>query len=195
MSKELIVTPFMKEVAKDNKGIGILTMGCVQFLELTTPGSFARWMEEEKADTAPLETYNEAAKAGKIRVMPFLDVDRATGMVQGHEGRHRVAALIAANGTEVQVAICLRDKGYKQYYEQPFIDESSSPKQFYKRFLGIRDVPPRFLGQFKTSSVRIQPINSSDWEPFYTRQQTEMASVPGPKLLRPVSDFYRKKGS
>lgn len=195
MSKELIVTPHMKEVAEDNKGIGILTMGCVQFLELTTPGSFARWIEEEKADTAPLEVYNEAAKAGKIRVMPFLDVDRATGMVQGHEGRHRVAALIEAGGTEVQVAICLRDKGYKQYYEQPFISDLSNPKQFYKRFLGIKDIPPRFLGQFKSASIRIQPINASDWEPFYTKQQTEMASVPGQRYPRPVSDFKRKKDS
>lgn len=193
MTKELIVTHAMREVAKDNKCIGILTMGSIQFLELTTPGSFAKWIEEEKADTAPLEVYNEAAQAGKIRVMPFLDVDKATGTVHGHEGRHRCAALIDAGGTEIQVAICLRDKGYKQYYEQPFIDEYSNPKQFYKRFLGIQDVPARFLGQFKSTSVRVKPIAAGDWEPFYTKQQTEMPVTVGAKVMRPVSDFKRKK--
>lgn len=195
MTKELIVTPSMKEVAKDNKCIGILTMGTIQFLELTTPGSFARWMEEEKADTAPLETYNEAAKAGKTRIMPFLDVDRATGTVHGHEGRHRCAALIEAGGTEIQVAICLRDKGYKQYYEQPFIDQMSNPKQFYKRFLGVQDLPARFLGQFKSANVRIKPISAGDWEPFYSKSQTDMPETVGAKMMRPVSDFYPKKGS
>lgn len=193
MTKELIVTHRMKEMAQDNKGIGILTMGTIQFLELTTPGSFARWMEEEKADTAPLETYNEAAKAGKIIVMPFLDVDIETGTVHGHEGRHRCAALIEAGGTELQVAITLRRKGYKEYYEQPFINEYSNPKQFYKRFLGIQDVPARFLGQFKSTSVRVKPIAAGDWEPFYTKQQTEMPVTVGAKVMRPVSDFKRKK--
>jgi hypothetical protein len=185
----------MKEVAQDNKCIGILTMGTIQFLELTTPGSFARWMDEEAKDTAPLEAYNEAAKAGKIRVMPFLDVDRDTGTVQAHEGRHRCAALINAGGTEIQVAICIRVKGYKTYYEQPFIDQMSNPKQFYKRYLGVKDIPARFLGQFKSSSVRVQPIKPGDWEPFYPKSQTELPVTAGRPYPRPVSDFYRKKGS
>lgn len=193
MTKQLLVTQHQKEVAIDNKAIGILTMGCFQFLDLTVKGSFSTWIDDEGPSIGQLDSYNEASRAGKIRIMPFLDVDRATGTVQGHEGRHRVASVVAAGGNEVQVAIVLRDKGYKQYYETPFIDEMSNPKQFYKRYLGIKDVPPRFLGQFKSSSVRIQPIKAGDWEPFYTKSQTELPVTAGRKHPRPVSDFYKKK--
>lgn len=192
--KTLLVTPRQKENAEGNKAIGILTMGCIQFLELTVPGSFSVWMSEQE-NIGELQSYNEASKAGRIGIMPFLDVDIDTGTVQGHEGRHRAAAVLNAGGSDFPVAICLRRKGYKEYYEQPFIDNLRHPKMYYKRYLGINDIPARFLGQFKSSSVRIKPIATGDWEPFYSKSQTELPEITAAMLSpQPVSDLYKKKG-
>jgi hypothetical protein len=207
MEKELLVTDGLKSNAKGNKAIGILTMGCFQFLELTVRGTVSHFIGTEKKQYEktkgtdsenglfPLAQYNEWVRQREIRVMPFLRVDKTTGMVNAHEGRHRAAAVLEAGGHELQVAIILADRGYAEYYEEPFIEDYSNPKQFFKRYLGIQDVPARFLGQFDSSFVRVKPLKPGDWEPFYTKQQTEMPVTAGTPYPRPVSDFYKRKGA
>lgn len=86
--------------------------------------------------------------------MPWLDVSFDSdkdGKIVGHEGRHRAAALIAEgwrNEPIMPCAIILMGKGkWKEYYAEEWEPKHS------KRYLGINDIPTRFLGQFDGHAV------------------------------------------
>lgn len=160
-SQGLIVTPRHREVAKDNKAIGILMMDPREFLSLTVDRDVDVWLEKEKNNTYSLEQYNEWARTGKNIVMPFLDVKRHEGKVIEHEGRHRAAACINAHVDLMPVAITLVDDKTlgKIYYE--YVEPR---EDFKKRYLNANDLPPSFKGQFRPAKVA---VHLRHFEEFY----------------------------
>ena len=89
------------------------------FLSLTLPDElFEQW------DAAELEGSKEfypldIEKLRSQEQTPFLEIDETTGRVEGHEGRHRMRALLAAGVTEVPIAVIdnrtKNTKDYKKY--------------------------------------------------------------------------------
>jgi hypothetical protein len=171
--KELIVTNAHRDVAIDNKSCGIIQMPPEAFLSLTVQGTVDRWVEEQRAEGSvfSLDQYNAWASAGKIRVMPFLEVETTTKKVVGHEGRHRAIACVDAGLVLMPVAVILRKNGTKTYYEHPFIDDRTHPTPFKKRYMGIKDVPSVFIGQFNATSVR---ADLRKWDGFYSEKETKL---------------------
>lgn len=186
MTTGLLITENMKEQAKDDKFIGLLTIDVLDFLSLIVSGDPVLWTMQEKKDetTLSLEMYNEYIRRGKIKVLPYLSVDMHTGVVLGHEGRHRAASLLERRIPEMQVALSLRDHGYLTYYVQPDIDDPANPKRWAKRYLGVQDIPGRFLGQYnKSESVR---VDKKSFRSFYTEKETTLASGGPLNLVRKV---------
>lgn len=168
--KKLVVTQRMLDLAESEKGCGILQMDPYDFLRLTISTSVERWIEEETI--VDLESYNDAARSGRIMIMPFLDVDMDSGKVQGHEGRHRAASLILAGGKVLDVAIYLRKNGHKFYYSQPYGDDYNHPKTYWKKYVSTSDVPKVFVGQ--RSSATYRP-NLKTFKPFHP--ESEMSTL------------------
>lgn len=176
---DLKVTDLQLRVAKDNKAVGYLFLDPFDFLCLTVNGSVSSWIESEErnSDNAfrTIAEYNEWSRQGAICVMPFLSVDMETGKVLEHDGRHRAVACDRARKM-LPVAIDLRSNGRKTYYVQPFIDDLQHPRMYAKRFLGIKDVPNRLLGQFSSSTVSVIRAKET-WVPFYSKEETEVARL------------------
>lgn len=174
---DLLLTEKMRKKAKTDKGVGILEMRPLDFLSLTVKGDPKEWMAKEKEEgaTLSLEMYNELIRRGDIDDLPFLDVDRATGFVLKHEGRHRAAALIERKTTKMLVTIFLRERGYLTYYDEPNIDNADHPQRWAKRFLGVQDVPTRLIGQ-ANKSVTVQ-VDKKKFEQFYSEKETTLAHV------------------
>lgn len=82
-----------------------------------------------------IEDYNRFSREGETVLMPFLYVDLATGRVEGHEGRHRAAAVMNAGGTRLPVAIILREDRGSVYYREQTVPP------WEKTFLSHRDIP------------------------------------------------------
>lgn len=148
----LTITPKMLDNARSNKCVGWLYLNPIDFLRLTTtkPNVFD-WIKQEQSDTKSLAEYNGFTSSGDSIHMPWLDVDRHTGKVVGHEGRHRAIAVYVADSRKFPVAICLRDRGYPIYYTRPYADTRS----LVKNFLTKEDVPPVFTGQFVHREVAV----------------------------------------
>lgn len=170
---KLLLTQKMVDNMKGNKAVGFYLMDPWDFLSLTTDKLVNEWVKQEQDETRTVEEYNEFAQAGKSILPPFLDIDRKTGKVVGHEGRHRAAALLNSHGDRFMVAITLRDNGYPVYYEYPFEDGPDRSKWLIKRYLTTEDVPPVFHGQFRPSRVSFRP---KDFKPF-TRADQHVASA------------------
>ena len=150
MNNTLKITDRMLSNARANKMTGWLSMPPLDFLRLTiSTSNVFDWIRQESSDTKSLADYNEYASSGDSTLMPWLDVDRSTGRVCGHEGRHRAIAVHNAGGTKFPVGICLRVRGYAVYYDTP--DEDSLRKQFTTK----EDVPKVFVGQFNHREIAV----------------------------------------
>lgn len=166
----LLLTPFQEQVAKGNKAVGFLRLSPEHFLFLTTrhPQDAAAI----RAEARPLEQYNAWSQDGNILNSPFLRIDRSTGQVCGHEGRHRAAALEKTEpGEALDVAIVLKDRGCgtTRYYE-----ERSKPGgeiyQRQKRYLGKGDVPRRFCNEY--DEQRCVRVDLGTWRGLYAEEET-----------------------
>jgi hypothetical protein len=105
----LLVTPQQVKAAKDNKAAAIVAMPAQDFLALTTYAHHrAEGLVNFKRRALPLDEYNRYSREGETIIMPNLLIDRTTGRVRGHEGRHRAIALIAAEGPEATLPVALR---------------------------------------------------------------------------------------
>jgi ribosomal protein S17E len=170
-------------VSKANKDLGLLTMDPFDFLHLTTKGTVESWVAQEQKAGAILSMamYNEYARRGEILVIPFLTLDQDTGMVLGHEGRHRAAAVMAAKGFEMEVAISVRKHGHLEYYDEPFGDDYNHPKRFFKRYLGPKDLPNRMMGQFSHSMVR---LDKTHFRSYYSKLETDLPVTAGNRMMK-----------
>jgi len=145
---ELAVTEDHLVHARANKAVGIVPMWPIEFLTLTTsdPQSLRQFVEGGPPE---LEDFNYYAVHGDNIIMPMLRVDMKTGEVQGHEGRHRAAALRRANPhARMWVAIILRRNGSVYYEHGP-------PPHYKKRWLGVKDVPRAFYGEFAPTMIQM----------------------------------------
>lgn len=146
--KGLVVTPTHVRQIRSNKAVGFIAIGCEDFLKLTTSGGAV--YEEILREAHPLDAYNRYAEEGQNILPPFLKVDRESGQVEGHEGRHRAAALCKeAPGAEMWVAIILTDDGKAVYYTET---EEWPP---VKTYLGVESIPDELIGEFRPERVRI----------------------------------------
>lgn len=164
----LLLTDTHKEVARGNKAIGFVRMSPNRFLFLTTPS--LRAQAEIREEAKPLEAYNEWSRVGETLNSPFLRIDRETGQVCGHEGRHRAAALDKAEpGEPMDVAVVLKDRGCgtSRYYE-----ERPKPGSYYrqKRYLGKDDVPTQLCNEYDEKICA--PIDLSSWHGLYAEEET-----------------------
>lgn len=161
---DLIVTADHILVMRDNKAVGFLPMHPLAHLALTT--SDEEHLQElisphpdRKGDKIPLAIYNEWTEAGKSIIPPFLRVQMSDGKVVGHEGRHRAAALYREDPDALMwVAIELIDEhGYAVYYEEPRYEPGQPSPREQRRYLDRSDVPEIFWGQFRPTSVEVDP--------------------------------------
>lgn len=133
---KLLVTDAQLRLARTNKAVAVIWMKPSDFLKLTTTHEDTRWNESITGrPVKELDVYNRFTESGEIHVMPFLQVDLATGRVEGHEGRHRAAAVMNAGGARMPVAIILREGRRAVYYRE----QTVSP--WTKTFLTHRDIP------------------------------------------------------
>jgi|GEM_PF-2273581 len=100
------------------------------FLSLTlSDESFKAW---DKAAEEGTDEYMFALDVEKLKSesqTPFLEIDTETGRVEGHEGRHRMRALLEAGVTEVPIAVIdyrtkytKKSEKYKELYAQEWSD-------------------------------------------------------------------------
>lgn len=104
-SEGLVLGKMQQRWPGSNKAAAIVAMDPHLFLDLTTLDAAHRNRIVESAH--PLAIYNQWAIEGESVVHPFLEIDRRTGDVLSHEGRHRAAALITAGVSRMPVAILL----------------------------------------------------------------------------------------
>ena len=159
---DLVVTEEQREQAEGLKAVGFVKMAPGDFLKLTTPTDTD--VAEIAHEARSLDEYNSFARRGETIIPPFLDVDRKSGKVCGHEGRHRAAALQRDEpGTPLDVAIVLREPGCssKVYYEENW---STVPRQ-PKRYLGADDVPDTLHAEFKPR-VFSKKLDKTSWQPI-----------------------------
>lgn len=137
IEKELKITPQHLEQAKGNAMHCIVGMDPAKFLELTTDDNLT--LHQIKNQCKTIDDYNKWAEEGSNILMPFLWIDATTGNVEGHEGRHRSAALICAGGREVPVSIkLLPGPAHKEKY-------GVFDAKYNMRF---EDIPETIHGQF-----------------------------------------------
>lgn len=177
---ELAVTPGMLARAKAAKSVGWLKMRPHDFLTLIVQHSVDAWIAEQVADKEvhTVAFYNEHAD-----MLPYLEVDRKTGKVLGHEGRHRSAACLLEKVAAMPVAIFLREGRHTDYYDEPWIDELDSPHRFKKVFLGRKDVPKTLHGQFAATQVKIDPAQLHEfWANTETSTYKGTSTMPTPYI-------------
>lgn len=160
----LLVTADHVINARGNKAVGFLPMHPIELLLLTT--SSEEHLQElispdpdRKGQKKPLEQYNYWATTGESIIPPFLRVQLSDGKVDGHEGRHRAAALYREDPDALMwVAIELLDEtGHAVYYEEPPYEAGKPFPSQRRRYLDESDVPPIFLGQFRPTVVDVVP--------------------------------------
>lgn len=120
-----------KNNALDVKTNWIIDIDPSLFLDLTTDDGLTKWEIINKSK--PLEYYLSAPTV----VHPFLIIDKDTGKIKGHEGRHRAAATLLRKGTYFRVAIQLRPGG-----------RNYRPK----------DMPIIWIGQFNSKTYDVKEL-------------------------------------
>ena len=142
MSASLLLTEKQVRQARDNLRASAFTwMNPMDFLRLTTRDDAA--IEYIASHAEPLAVYNAASVSGSLDLPPFLDVDLSEGrygFVLQHEGRHRAAAVLAAGGDSMPVAL--------------IASESSRVVE-----IAPNEFPRQFRGQFRPS-VRVKRMGA-----------------------------------
>jgi hypothetical protein len=120
LDEELIlpINDNQKDQAVDEKVTWIVDINPLIFLKLTAanPGQYPS-MDHllNKNLIKDVSFYKDPEIAKGLSVHPFLSVDKITGKVVGHEGRHRAAAVHHAGGNKFRIGIKLypTSRGYK----------------------------------------------------------------------------------
>lgn len=91
--------------AVDEKINWIVDIDPKEFLLLTLSDQTGYYPLMENIDPQPLDFYKSEKIQSNISVHPYLKIDKATGKIIGHEGRHRAAAVMKAGGKWYRVGI------------------------------------------------------------------------------------------
>lgn len=85
-----------KKGAIDAKAVGTYKMPIDDFLDLTSEKDLIKWLKDPKTEIKIKDDHV---------IMPFLEIDTATGEVIGHEGRHRAAKMLKKGAKDMDIAI------------------------------------------------------------------------------------------
>lgn len=105
--EQLLIKPNERQKANalDVKSNWIVDIDPSLFLDLTTDDGISKWQIIN--ETKPLEQYLEQESV----VHPFLIVEKDSGKIKGHEGRHRAAATLLRKGLYFRIALQLKPAG------------------------------------------------------------------------------------
>jgi hypothetical protein len=139
------------------EGIAFYEIEPMEFLLLTTEDEAHRKAILEEAQT--LDVYNKDDWGAQH---PYLTIN-PEGKVQGHEGRHRAAALYLNHEDRFRIALAAQEQAY------PHKDYGWR----WKRHGGKLPVPEYLIGQFtnyrhKVDRSRIEIIQRGEWYQDYT---------------------------
>lgn len=127
------------------------------FLSLTlSDESLERWDNVTKQGTDAEYRPLDVEKLKNERQTPFLEVDTETGRVIGHEGRHRMRALLEAGITEVPIAVIDINTKYSKQKESSM---RLSSQEFYKGYVN---------DNFKTEVKNLIPLNKVNSNEIYS---------------------------
>lgn len=108
--KELLLPPnkHQKAQAVDVKVNWIIDIDPKEFLKLTVDDKPGHYPRMDNIDPQPLDRYKSPEYQADMRVHPMLLIDKETGKVRAHEGRHRAAAVMKAGGKWYRIGIEFR---------------------------------------------------------------------------------------
>ncbi|MBF0098708.1 MAG: hypothetical protein HQM05_15390 [Magnetococcales bacterium] len=164
-SNPLEITNDQIDEAIDVHAYSLVMVDPYKFLMLTTMSN--SHLREIQKEAKTLDEYNRF----NSNLMPFLWINRNTGRIEGHEGRHRAAAILANGEHEMPVAIRLL------------------PREWNAETWDF--VPPVWIGQFnpslkmKVPSVVIKVLKTN------LRDLSESVSLDHAQ----IEDWYAKKMS
>jgi len=109
--------------ALDAKATIVIDMHPLDFIRIATCNPL--WEGRIRKEAAPLTRY--MTEEWESIVHPMLSVEMDTGLVMGHEGRHRAAAVYAEGGKWYRVAIVLRPSSRQYTYKDvPLVIHTST---------------------------------------------------------------------
>jgi hypothetical protein len=133
----LPINDTQKSNAVSQKSSWIVDMDPSLFLDLTTPDGFSKFDVINKAK--PLEFYMSSEVNNNIAVHPFLYIEKESGKIRGHEGRHRAASVLLRRGKYFRVALQLKPE-----------TRSYRPK----------DMPMVWVGEFNGKNYNVKDLIS-----------------------------------
>ena len=141
---------WLKDYAASNPNYAqayIAYMSPLDFLRMTTSGIPSRLMIEKQTEGLTVGRTVEYSKEQPIQ----LRIDTKTGKVEGHEGRHRMAALRGAGLTEVPVLLFDSSNKYgKQAMESLRLVGQDFNGKTNTDSLSVKDVQPLSRGNLDT---------------------------------------------
>ncbi len=140
--KELLLPPNkrQKEQAIDIKVNWIIDIDPKEFLKLTLDTEPGHYPRMDNIEPQPLETYKSPEYQADMRVHPMLLIDKDTGKIRAHEGRHRAAAVMQAGGKWYRIGVQFRG-------------ENGSDRNFRPE-----NMPKTWRGNFSSYSVNIDDL-------------------------------------
>jgi len=105
---EILLKPNERQLSHlvDEKRSWVIDIHPLVFLDMTT---FDVGHEQDILDTAqPLDVYKSDKAQSNMIVHPSLVVDKGTGQIESHEGRHRAAATYKAGGKWYRIGVQFR---------------------------------------------------------------------------------------
>jgi hypothetical protein len=131
---ELLLKPNERQLSHlvDEKHNWVIDINPILFLDMTTES--LQHMQEILDEAAAIDVYKSLKH---LTVHPSLTVDKETGQIEGHEGRHRAAAVHIAGGKWYRIGLKLRTES---------------------RNHGIQAMPWIWLGQFNGKRFDIKNL-------------------------------------
>jgi hypothetical protein len=131
---EILLKPNERQLSHlvDEKHNWVIDINPILFLDMTTES--LQHMQEILDEAAAIDVYKSLKH---LTVHPSLTVDKETGQIEGHEGRHRAAAVHIAGGKWYRIGLKLRTES---------------------RNHGIQAMPWIWLGQFNGKRFDIKNL-------------------------------------
>jgi len=131
---EILLKPNERQLSHlvDEKHNWVIDINPILFLDMTTES--LQHMQEILGEAAALDIYKSLKH---LTVHPSLTVDKETGQIEGHEGRHRAAAVHIAGGKWYRIGLKLRTES---------------------RNHGVQAMPWIWLGQFNGKRFDIKNL-------------------------------------
>jgi len=139
LAAELKINERQVANAVSENSFGWAEMHPNDFLLLTTDDAVD--LATIKNSAKEVEFYN---RAGSI-IHPFIGFDLKTGKLDGHEGRHRAAAVLKSGGTSLPVALYARYDG--KY--RPDVEPRHLPRVLKGQFSGVSVPVSKFIRSYK----------------------------------------------